>query len=321
MKTPAASREQTTSRSPVVDFDTVMLLAYGGPRSVQEIRPFLQRVLEGIEVPEARMQALVERYLSIGGFSPINELTSGQARALQAELKERGVTLPVTFAMRHAPPFIGDVVYELSRRGVKTIRCIVMAPFRSEASYQRYQKQVDDALEALGSRAPLVSYASSFHTAPGFIAAVADNVKTAFSSIQPRARERATLVFTAHSIPLAMAKTSTYAQELQRSAGLVASALARERFRVCFQSRSGPARLPWLGPEIVEVIEQEALQGTSHLVVAPIGFVCDHLEVLYDLDIEAKEVALQRGMDFFRVATVNRHPRFIQALADIVTSE
>ncbi len=311
---------QGRPRRRAVDFDALVLLAYGGPRNPAEIRPFLESVLQGIRVSENRYQELIQRYSMIGGASPINELSARQARALQNELEIRGVETSVDLGMRHAPPFILDTMQALSERAVGEVRCLVMSPFRSEASYQRYIDQVDAALDELGQRAPAVTYAPSFHTSRGFIHAIAHNIEAAFSEIDPDARDRATLVFTAHSIPTAMAERSSYREELQQTARFVSSLVGHERYCVCFQSRSGPPHVPWLEPDIAEVIEREAQQRTSHLLVAPVGFVCDHLEVLYDLDIEAKAAAAKRGIAFHRVSTVGEHPAFIESLAEAVLS-
>jgi len=303
------------------DFDAVVLLAYGGPRNQAEIRPFLESVLEGIPVSESRYQELIQRYLTIGGASPINALTARQARAVQTQLRQRGFETPVVLGMRHSPPFIRDTMQQLSDRAIGKTRCLVMAPFRSEASYQRYINQVNTACEALGQRAPAVTFAPSFHASPGFIHAIAYKVEAAFSEIDPEARTRTALIFTAHSIPTAMAERSSYREELEQSARLVASRVGHQHYCICFQSRSGPPHVPWLGPDIVEVVEREARQRTSHLLVAPIGFVCDHLEVLYDLDIEAKTVATQRGIAFHRVSTVGEHPSFIESLVESILSQ
>ena len=318
--------EQTTDqqgrlRSKAADFDAVVLLSYGGPRNRSEIRPFLESVLEGIRVSEDRYQELIQRYLMIGGASPINELTARQARALQNELGRRGFEQPVFLGMRHAPPFIRDTMRELLDRATGMVRCLVMSPFRSEASYQRYTNQVAAALEELGQSESRETFAPSFHASRGFINAITDNVEVTLSKIDPDARTQARLVFTAHSIPTAMADRSSYREQLEQTARLVASRIGHQRYRVCFQSRSGPPHVPWLGPDISEVIEREAQQGTSHLLVSPIGFVCDHLEVLYDLDIEAKAAATKRGIGFHRVSTVGEHPFFIESLADSVLSE
>jgi ferrochelatase len=209
---------------------------------------------------------------------------------------------------------------ELADRTIDSVRCLVMSPFRSEASYQRYLDQVDRALEELGQRAPEVTYAPSFYASGGFIRAIAHNIDAALSQIDPDARDRATLVFTAHSIPTDMAEKSSYREELEQTARMAATLVGHKRYCICFQSRSGPPHVPWLGPDIAEVIEREARQRTSHLVVAPIGFVCDHLEVLYDLDIEAKAAAAKLGVAFHRVNTVGEHPSFIDALARSVLS-
>jgi ferrochelatase len=321
MNTSKTIDRQSHPRRGAVDFDAVILLAYGGPRNQAEIRPFLESVLKGIRVSEMRYQELIQRYMMIGGASPINALTECQARALQNELGRRGVETPVIMGMRHAPPFIRDTMRQLSDRAISNVCCLVMSPFRSEASYQRYINQVDAALEELGQRAPAVTYAPSFHASRGFIHAIAQNIEKAFSEIDPSARDQTTLVFTAHSIPTAMAERSSYREALEQTARLVASLVGHERYCICFQSRSGPPHVPWLGPDITEVIEREAQQHASHLLVAPVGFVCDHLEVLYDLDIEAQNAATKRGIAFHRVGTVGEHPSFIESLAESILSE
>jgi ferrochelatase len=193
-----------------------------------------------------------------------------------------------------------------------------MAAHESPASHGRYREAVALAQKKLGPDAPEVGYSESFHDHRGFVAANVEHAREAQVRLPDQERERALLVFTAHSIPLAVAEGSPYVAQLERTASLVASGLGKRNYRVAYQSRSGSPREPWLAPDINEAIREQAGRGTRALLVCPIGFVCDHVEVLYDLDVEAAAVCRELGIAMARAEAVNAHPRFVEALADAV---
>jgi ferrochelatase len=298
--------------------DAVMLIAFGGPENIDEVRPFLRRVLEGRPVSEERFEAVVHHYEVIGGRSPLGAITRQQAAALEAELARSGAALPVVIGMRNSAPFLRDTLAELHARGARRVLGLVMAAHESPASHGRYEEAVTRANAELGERALDVKYTRGFHAHPGFIAANVEHARTALAHLTSEERTRVRLVFTAHSIPLAVAERSPYVTQLTESARLVAEALGMREFGIAYQSRSGSPRDPWLEPDINDVIREAAKGGTGALLLCPIGFVCDHVEVLYDLDIEALATARAASIALVRAESANAHPAFIAALADRV---
>jgi protoporphyrin/coproporphyrin ferrochelatase len=297
-------------------FDAVLMIAFGGPERMDEVRPFLARVLAGRPVPPERLEEVVHHYELIGGRSPLNEITRRQAQALQAALASSGCTLPVAIGMRNSAPFIVDTLRELQARGRRRVLGVIMAAHESEASHGRYREAVLSAQRELGGGAPEVQYSAGFHDHPGFIAANVEHARAAILQLPEAVRAAAPLVFTAHSIPNAIAERSPYVQQIARSAALVAAEIgAGGDPLIAYQSRSGSPRDPWLEPDINALIRSQAAQGTSALALCPIGFVCDHVEVLYDLDVEAAQTARTAGVTLARAQSVNDHPAFIAALA------
>lgn len=299
-------------------YDAVLLIAFGGPENPDEIRPFLQRVTAGRRIPPARLEAVAHHYELIGGRSPLNELTRMQAVALQRRLAGDGVAIPVYVGMRNWRPFLSETLAELASDGCRRVLGIILSAFQTEASWSRYIDDVEAARTALADRAPAVGYAGSWCGSPLFIEAVADRVAATVEGMPPTF-QRAPLVFTAHSIPRPMADDSPYADQFRAASQGVAERLGRSNWSLAYQSRSGDPRDPWLEPDVSERIEQLAGAGEKAVIVAPIGFVSDHVEVLYDLDVEARQRALGLGMQFHRALAVNDHPLFIRMLAGLVS--
>jgi ferrochelatase len=296
-------------------FDAVLMLAFGGPESMDEVRPFLARVLAGRPVPPERLEEVVSHYAQIGGRSPLNEITRRQARALEAALAQAGAPLQVAIGMRNSAPFIADALSELGAAGCRRVPGLIMAAHESEASHGRYREAVEAARAKLGAAAPELHYTAGFHDHPGFIAANVEHLRAAQARMHEDARGAARIVFTAHSIPTAVAARSPYVQQIAQSAALVARELGADEPVIAYQSRSGSPRDPWLEPDINALIRARAADGERALVLCPIGFLCDHVEVLYDLDVEAAQTARDAGVTLERAQAVNVHPAFISALA------
>jgi ferrochelatase len=292
--------------------DAVLLLAFGGPTRPEEIRPFLQNVARGRRIPAERLEMVAHQYELIGGRSPLNALTFGQAEALRRALP----ALPVYVGMRNWAPFVADTVGEMTMAGVRRAVGLVLSPHANEASRERYIEAVEEARARYGARAPAVVWAADWHAHPRFVEALTDTVGRARASVVPDAP----VVFTAHSIPIASAEHSPYVRELSETARAVADALGLPRWELAYQSRSGNPHDPWLEPDVNDVLRRLAAEGIRDVVVAPIGFVCDHVEVLYDLDVQARATADGLGMRLARAGTVNDHPAFIAMLADVVTA-
>jgi ferrochelatase len=297
-------------------FDAVMMIAFGGPEHMDEVRPFLSRVLAGRPVPPERFESVVHHYEQIGGRSPLGEITRNQAAALHDALARGGIRSEVLIGMRHSPPFLRDTLAAVRVRGGTRVLGVIMAAHEGPASHGRYREATEAARRELGADAPAVEYSAGFHLHAGFITANVEHTRAAYAQLSAELRASAQLVFTAHSVPASSA--TPYAAQVAESAQLVAAALGARDYRIAYQSRSGSPRDPWLEPDINHVIREEAARGTRALVVCPIGFVCDHVEVLYDLDVEAAQTARDAGLALARASSAGVHPQFIAALRDRV---
>jgi ferrochelatase len=296
--------------------DSVLLVAFGGPTAPEEIRPFLEIVARGRRIPPERLEEVAQHYEAMpGGRSPLRALTEAQAAGLRAAL---GGTLPVFVGMRNWHPFLHYTLAEMAARGHRRALGIILSSFRTEASWERYATDVAAARERTPG-APEVGLAPPWFEHPRFIAAVADGVVRALAGVPAGERAATPLVFTAHSVPVAMARASPYVADFTATARAVAGRLGHARWSLAYQSRSGNPLEPWLEPDVGDVIRAAGKDGARHLVVAPVGFVCDHVEVLYDLDVEARSIAAEHGVGLHRASAVNAHPEFIAMLADLVT--
>ena len=298
-------------------FDAVLLIAFGGPTAPEHVRPFLENVTRGRRIPPERL-ALVERqYAQIGGRSPLNDLTFAQARALEAALVAAGRPLSVRVGMRNWHPYLHDTLAGLAASGARRVLGIILSAARSEPSWDRYIDDVREARERVVS-APEVSFAPPWCTEPGFLDAVTERARTALAQVPEGERAWVPLVFTAHSIPITLADASPYVADINGAAHAVVERLGHPRYSIAYQSRSGNPGDPWLEPDVNDVLRRFAADGEKHAVIVPIGFVVDHVEVLYDLDVQVRETARSVGVTVHRALAVNDHPQFIAALAEIV---
>jgi protoporphyrin/coproporphyrin ferrochelatase len=305
--------------APESGIDAVLIVGFGGPTRPDEIRPFLDNVLRGRPIPPERYEEVVRHYETIGGRSPYNDLTARQAAALRERLAREGAPIPVFIGMRNWTPYLDERIRELGRAGARRTLALIMAAHRCEASWDRYQAVIADAcakvrVEQNGYQWVDPIYPEPWHTNPKFIAAAADRAGAALAQLPDSDRARAQMIFTAHSIPVAMNAASGYADQITETCELVAKRLGQESWTLAFQSRSGSPRDAWLEPDV-----NSALRRIDRpAVVVPIGFLCDHVEVLYDLDIEAAKIAREAGIKMVRAGTVWDHPAFIEMLAEIV---
>jgi ferrochelatase len=298
--------------------DSVLLVAFGGPTAPDEIRPFLEIVTRGRGIPAERLDEVAHHYEQMpGGRSPMAELTFAQARALQQTLGQSGPALPVFVGMRNWHPFLHETLAEMAGKGARRTLAIILSPLRTEASWDRYMQDVAEA-RARVAGAPEVGFAPAWFESSRFVAAVADRARAALSEVAADARPSTPMVFTAHSVPVAMADVSPYVSDLTAATRAVVRRLGHASWSIAYQSRSGSPRQPWLEPDVNDVLRRLAADGERHAVVVPIGFVCDHVEVLYDLDVEARRVAGAAGLELHRAAAVNDHPEFVAMLADLV---
>lgn len=298
--------------------DAVMLMAFGAPESERDLPAFLHNVSGGRPLPEAQLRQVEAHYRAVGGGSPLLALTQRQAAALAACLERQGAPMPVEVGMRHWPPFVSDTMSRLVASGARRVLALIMAPFESDASREAYQRAMEQARDGLGGRAPAVDFAPALHQSRGFVQANIDNIAAVMQQLETEQRENAALLFTAHSVPASGEDGARYAQQFERCARELALAVGHPRYAVAYQSRSGRPAEQWLEPDLETVIRREAERRSVCLVVAPIGFVCDHVEVLFDLDIEARAAAEAMGLGFYRASAVNDHPAFIEGLARLV---
>ena len=305
--------------SPHRPFDAVLLVSFGGPQSRDEIRPFLANVLRGRSVPPARLDAVVHHYEMFNGVSPLTAITMRQADGLRERLtRDR---LPVYVGMRNWHPFLEDTLKEMSNTEMRHALALTLSAQHSYSSCGQYKQNVTQARDAIHqtSHADIaVTYVAGWHEHPGFIEANVRQIERALVELPSQLQPAARLVFTAHSIPDSMAAESRYVAELRESAVLIAKRLGRDDWALVFQSRSGSPQDPWLEPDICDYIRAEREHGLDAIVVSPIGFVADHIEVLYDLDQEAAKTCRHVGVAMSRAASVNDEPVFLDMLADVI---
>jgi len=302
-------------------FDAVLLISFGGPHGLADVRPFLQNVLRGRRVLAERIEEVVHHYELFGGVSPITDTTQRQAAGLHDRLQRSGHALPVFVGMRNWHPLLADTLAEMSRQGIRRALGFIMAAHHSYSSCGQYRQNVTDARQKIVTRGLAdveISYVDSWYAHHGFIAANARRVEAALSELPTGLRPKARLLFSAHSIPLSMASQCRYEEQLRASARLVAARVGRKDWAVVYQSRSGRPEDPWLEPDICRYLREERGGGLSAVVISPIGFVADHIEVLYDLDREAAACCKELGITMARAGSAGDDPVFLDMMADIV---
>ena len=302
-------------------FDSVLVISFGGPQGPDDIRPFLANVLRGRRVSPERVEEVAHHYELFGGVSPITEMTQRQAAGLRARLAAAGHPLPVYVGMRNWHPLLPDTLRAMHRDGARRAIGFIAAAQHSYSSCQQYRENVAAARAELrrDGHDVDVTFVGSWYDHRLFIAANADHVRAALGRLPPDARAHARLIFTAHSIPTSMAASSRYEAQLRESARLVAAAVGVDDWALVYQSRSGRPGDPWLEPDVCDYLRRERAVGLAAAVLCPIGFVCDHVEVLYDLDREAADVCREIGLPMSRAETVNDDPLFLDMMADMVT--
>ena len=302
-------------------FDAVLVVSFGGPQGPGDIRPFLANVLRGRRVSPQRVEEVAHHYELFGGVSPITEITYRQARGLQERLAAAGHPLPVYVGMRNWHPFLVDTLRQMHNDGVRRVVGFIAAAQHSYSSCQQYRENVAAArveLQSGGVGDIDVTYVGSWFDHPLFVAANAAHVRAAVDRLPDRVRAYARLVCTAHSIPIPMAERSRYREQLADSARLVAQAAGINDWALVYQSRSGRPEDPWLEPDVCEYLRRERERGLRAAMLCPIGFVCDHIEVLYDLDREAADLCRDIGLPMTRAESVNDDPLFLDMMADVV---
>ncbi|WDQ18324.1 ferrochelatase [Rhodopirellula sp. P2] len=299
-------------------YDSFLLVSFGGPEGQDDVIPFLENVLRGKNVPRERMMEVVEHYRHFGGVSPINEQNRMLIAALQKRFDANGIDLPIYWGNRNWDPTFADTLRQMKADGKQRSLAFFTSMFSSYSGCRQYRENIIQAREEVGEGAPLVEKVRMGFNHPGFIAAVSDNLSKAAQTIGVSPAETKVL-FTAHSIPMGMADNCDYEKQLRESCRLVANACGAADWDLVYQSRSGPPSQPWLEPDVLDaIVELDEAKKLDSLVILPIGFVSDHMEVLFDLDEEAVQLCQQRGIKMARASSVGTHPDFVEMICGLV---
>jgi ferrochelatase len=307
-----------------VAYDAFLLLSFGGPEHPDDVLPFLRNVTRGRGVPDERLLEVAEHYYHFGGVSPINQQCRELLAAVDADLAGHGVLLPAYWGNRNWQPMLADTVAQMRDDGVTSALAFATSAYGGYSSCRQYWQDIDGARATVGPGAPAITKLRQFHDHPGFVEPHADAVRAALGRLDPGRRDSTRLVFTAHSIPTTMAQNAgpdggRYTAQLLETAALVHRRAAADLpWDLVWQSRSGPPQVPWLAPDVNDHLTELAAKGVTDVVVSPVGFVSDHLEVIWDLDNEAAETARDLGLGFARAGTPGTDPRFVAMIRDLV---
>ncbi|MBI1258938.1 MAG: ferrochelatase [Chloroflexi bacterium] len=300
------------------NYDALLIVSFGGPEGMDEVMPFLENVLRGRNVPRERMLDVAHHYELFGGVSPINGQNRALIAALHEELDAHDLKLPIYWGNRNWQPYLADTLRQMRDDGVRHALAFFTSAYSSYSGCRQYREDIQRAQTEVGSGAPAIDKLRVFYNHPGFITANVERVCAAFEQIPAERRDEAKLIFTAHSIPLGMAEHSDYVAQLEETSRLVAAGAGHPEWQLAYQSRSGSPRQPWLEPDILAVLRETQAQGARDIVVMPVGFISDHMEVLYDLDTEARQLSSELGLNMIRAGTAGTHPAFITMLRELI---
>jgi len=306
------------SAYPDTRFDALLVVSFGGPEGMDDVIPFLENVTRGRNVPRERLEEVAHHYALFGGVSPINAQNRALIDALRPELEAHGIELPIYFGNRNWHPFLADTLREMADDGVERALAFFTSAYSSYSGCRQYREDLFNAQREVGPAAPEVLRTRSFFNHPGWIEANADHVRRALAELGDVSGTAPHLAFTAHSIPVAMARACRYVDQLRESSRLVAESVGCGDWELVYQSRSGPPHVQWLEPDIVDHLAAVRSRGVDDVVISPIGFVSDHLEVLYDLDVEAREAAAELGLRLVRASSASTHPAFVRMIRELL---
>lgn len=299
-------------------YDALLLVSFGGPNGPDDVIPFLENVLRGKNVPKERMLAVAKHYDQFGGVSPINEQNKNLIKAIEALFKEKRLEMPVYWGNRNWHPMLFDTITQMKSDGIKNALYFVTSAYGSYSGCRQYRENVSDALKAVGAGAPQLEKLRLYFNHPGFIEANSNHLNEALNEFSEQERKDLVVLFSAHSIPQSMASGCAYKQQLEEACNLVADMVDQKNYQLVFQSRSGPPAQPWLEPDILDKLRELSANGVKNVIVLPIGFISDHLEVIYDLDTEAKQLAEELSLKFKRAKSVGVHPRFVNMIHELI---
>ena len=308
-----------------MNYDALLLVSFGGPEGAADIIPFLERVLKGRRVPRERMMEVAEHYHHFGGVSPINSQNRALISALESALANRDLPLPVYWGNRNWHPLLADTVRRMAADGIQRALALVTSAYSSYSNCRQYLENIEDARREVGGGAPEIDKIRPFFHHPGYIETMEARVRSALDRLPEARRASAHLVYTAHSIPLAMARGCAYEAQLREASRLISARAGASSWTLAFQSRSGPPAQPWLEPDVCDYIRlfhetgaDRADQADRDIVLIPVGFISDHMEVAYDLDIEARACCDELGVRMVRAETAGTHPRFVEMIVELV---
>ncbi|MFL6388409.1 MAG: ferrochelatase [Terriglobales bacterium] len=310
-------------------FDALLVVSFGGPEKHEDVLPFLENVLRGKNVPRERMLEVAEHYYHFDGRSPINDQNKQLLAAVEAELRNQSIAIPVYWGNRNWHPLLADTLKQMHAEGVRRAAAFVTSAFGSYSGCRQYREDIARAQQTAGVQEMVIQKLPNFCDRPEFIAAMADRVRAAMAELQAEhseAGERSgsapitaeQLIFTAHSIPISMAEASPYLRQLKEASARVAAACDMKNWTLVYQSRSGPPSQPWLAPDICDYLREQHAAGVRSVIICPIGFISDHMEVLYDLDTEARALCNQLGMKMVRAGTAGAHPKLVSMVCDML---
>jgi protoporphyrin/coproporphyrin ferrochelatase len=298
-----------------MNYDALLIVSFGGPEGMEDVMPFLENVVRGRNVPRERLLGVAHHYEMFGGVSPINQQNRKLIEALEEELRANGPNLPIYWGNRNWHPLLADTLRVMAADGIKDALAFVTSAYSSFSSCRQYRQNIENAQNEVGAGAPRIAKLRTFYNHPLFIEANVDRVRSAFAQLDGAVEH---VAFTAHSIPESMAANCEYVAQLAETARLIANELGIGNWKVVYQSRSGSPSQPWLGPDICDHLKQLNDARVKNVVLAPIGFVSDHMEVVYDLDVEAQQVARELGMNLVRAATAGTHPSFVKMIRELI---
>ncbi|MHB8629960.1 MAG: ferrochelatase [Aggregatilineales bacterium] len=301
-------------------YDALLIVSFGGPEGMDEVMPFLENVLHGRNVPRERMLEVAHHYELFGGVSPINGQNRALIAALKADFAAHNFYMPIYWGNRNWQPYLADTLRQMAVDGVKRAVAFFTSAYSSYSGCRQYREDIMRAQADVGPDAPQVDKLRMFYNHPAFIQANADHLTDALNQLSESQRPNARIAFTAHSIPVTMAQNSRYEAQLHETCRLVAkcAGIATDKWQLVYQSRSGSPRQPWLGPDILEQLRMLKVEGVENVVAMPIGFISDHMEVKYDLDTEARQLANELGLNMVRVPTVGTHSLFIRMIRELI---
>ena len=303
---------------PPLTYDALLVVSFGGPEGPADVMPFLENVFKGLRVGEETKQRIAARYHAFGGVSPINAHTRTFIAALKTSLDKSGPALPIYWGNRNWHPLLTDTVAQMANDGIRRALAFVTSNFSSYSGCRKYREDLYEAAAAVPN-APLVDKLRVGFNHPGFIAAASDRVSAALGEVPAERRANTPILFTAHSLPESMARHCTYEAQLNEACQLVGDALEHQRWRLVYQSNNASyGKEAWLGPDVRDALSAARAEGAEDVVVAPIGFVCDHMEVVLDLDVDAAKRAREVGINMVRAGTVGAHPAFVEMVRELV---